>query len=285
MAELYRSEEQESAVRRWCELRLREWPVDHAQHLIDTHLGPTHVLAAGTGPGTVLVLPGTSFNAATSLSWVAALTAGSRVLVADLPGQPGLSAAARPSDETNGYAAWIDDLLSWAGADGGPVVVAGHSRGAAVALSADPARAQGLVLLSPAGLVGARPGVRALRAALRWALVRDDAASRRLLDLMAGPSAGYPDELVGWMSLVARATRTTGAPGPLPEPLVTRWRGGNVRVLVGEHDCFFAPARVEAASLRLLAVTPAVVGGAGHLLPDGRTDVVGAAVHEVLTLA
>jgi predicted pyridoxine 5'-phosphate oxidase superfamily flavin-nucleotide-binding protein len=285
MAELYRSEEQETAVRRWCELRLRPWPVDHTRHVVDTHLGPTHVLAAGAGPATVLALPGTGFNAATSLSWVAALSTSSRVLVADLPGQPGLSAAPRPSDETNGYAAWVDDLLAWAGRDGGPVVVAGHSRGAAVALSADPARAQGLVLLGPAGLVGARVGLRALRAAARWAVLRNDAASRRLLDLMAGPSAGYPGELVEWMTLVARATRTTGAPGPLPAPLVTRWRGGNVRVLVGEHDCFFPPARVEAASLRLLALTPSVVGGAGHLLPDERPDAVGAAVHEVLTLA
>lgn len=285
MAELYRSEEQETAVRRWCELRLRGWEVDHAEQVIDTHLGPTHVLALGAGPATVLVLPGTSFNAATSLSWVAGLATDNRVLVADLPGQPGLSAAARPSDETNGYAAWVDDLLSWAGGDGGPVVVAGHSRGAAVALSADPARAQGLVLLSPAGLVSVRPGLRVLRAAVPWAVTRNDAASRRLLDLMAGPAGGYPEELVGWMTLVARATRTTGAPGPLPDQLVTRWRAGNVRVLVGEHDCFFPPARVENASLRALAVTPTIVGGAGHLLPDERPDVVAAAVHEALTLA
>ena len=285
MAELYRSEQHETAVRRWCETRLRDWEVDHTAHRIDTHLGPTHVLEAGTGPANVLLLPGTSFNAATSLPWATALAGASRLLVADLPGQPGLSSSTRPSDETNGYAAWVDDLLTWAGGDGAPVVVVGHSRGAAVALSADPARAHGLVLVAPAGLVGARPSLGVLRAALPWMLARNADASRRLLDLMAGPAATYPAELVGWMTLVATATRSTGAPGPLPDDLVARWRGGTVRVLVGEHDCFFPPARVEPAALRALAVTPTVVGGAGHLLPDQRPDVVAAAVHEVLAVA
>ena len=142
--------------------------MDHTAHRLETSLGPTHVVEAGSGAATVLVLPGTSFNAATSLPWTGDLARTYRLLVADLPGQPGLSAATRPREEVSGYATWLGELVTWAGAAGGAVVVVGHSRGAAVALTADPARTQGIVLLSPAGLVGVRPGPRLLRAAVPW---------------------------------------------------------------------------------------------------------------------
>ena len=283
MAALYRSEQHESAVRRWCEARLDAWEVPHDRHVVDTHLGPTHVVATGTGPGTVLVLPGTNFNAATSLPWLTALTGDRRLLVADLPGQPGLSADTRPADETHGYAAWLDDVLSWAGTADGPVVVVAHSRAAAVALTAHPARVAALVLLNPAGLTTVRPGPAVLRTALPWMVASSEATSRRLLELMAGPTGGYPEELVEWLTLVATATRTTGAPGPLPPAITSRWRSGPVRVIVGEHDRFFPPARLDAAAHRLLGLTPTVVGGAGHLLPDQRPDVVARAVQAAAT--
>ena len=53
--------------------------------------------------------------------------------------------------------------------------MAGHSRGAAVALSAGPNAVDALALLSPAGLTSVRPTMPMLRATLPW-LIRRDAA-------------------------------------------------------------------------------------------------------------
>ena len=83
----------------------------------------------------------------------------------------------------------MTELIEWVKRrDGGAqILLAGHSRGAAVALSADPDAVHGLVLFSPAGLIEVRPTIQMLRATLPWAVRRNNAGARRLLDYMSGP--------------------------------------------------------------------------------------------------
>ena len=116
------------------------------------------------------------------------------------------------------------------------------------------------------------------------ALSTRSSCSARLVDLMAGPASSADlSRLVEWMTLAARSTRTSGAPGPLPHDVLARWRGHDVRVLAGEHDVFFLPDRLAGPALSLLGVELEVVRGAGHLLPDQRPEaVVAAASGEVL---
>ncbi len=92
----YRSRQGHELVRNWCERRLDEWTVAHERHEVDTGAGRTHLVVAGSGEVIVLLLPGTNFNAATSLSLASALAARVRVVLADLPGQPGLSTGHLP---------------------------------------------------------------------------------------------------------------------------------------------------------------------------------------------
>ena len=189
MASAYRGDRHAEQVREWCRAALARWTEPHESHDVDTSLGPTHVVSLGHGDGVCIYLPG----------------------------QPGLSCPVRPKDEVPAYASWLAELVSWVRSrrDQGPLVIAGHSRGAAVALSADPDAVDGLALLSPAGLVG-----------------------------------------------------TTGAPGAYPERVVARWKGRNLRVVVGEHDAFFPAARLREASRSRLGKDPVVLRGAGHLLVD-----------------
>jgi pimeloyl-ACP methyl ester carboxylesterase len=237
-------------------------------------------VSLGGGAAVCVYLPGTNFTAASSSVALGALATRFRVYAADLPGQPGLSAAARPDDEIPAYAAWLGELVSWVRAREGdaPLVVAGHSRGAAVALSADPDSVHGVALLSPAGLLGVRPTAQMLRATLPWLLRRNEAGARRLLAYMSGPGHPPRPELVEWLTVVARTCRTTGAPGPYPDGLVTAWQGRNARVVVGAHDVFFPVARLRDVSRDRLGTEPVVVGGAGHLLleeePQRVTDLV-----------
>jgi pimeloyl-ACP methyl ester carboxylesterase len=257
-------------VRDWCLAGLARWQVRHSTHEVDTSCGRTHVVSVGTGDGVCVYLPGTNFNAASSTAVLSALASRCRVYAADLPGQPGLSAAQRPHTELSGYAAWLTDLIAWVRGrhEHGRIVLAGHSRGAAVALSAEPHGVEGLILLAPAGLTEARPSIEMLRATLPWLVRRNPTGARRLLAYMSGPAYTPPDELVEWMTLVARTCRTTGAPGPLPDDALLRWKSRQVRVAVGEHDVFFPVSRLRAPCRSNLGREPLVVPGAGHLLVE-----------------
>jgi pimeloyl-ACP methyl ester carboxylesterase len=272
----YRSPAKAALVRDWCSAALASWAVPHETHLVDTSHGQTHVVSAGTATGArprdgiCLYLPGTNFTAATSTVALSELASRCVVYAADLPGQPGLSAATRPDPELSGYATWLTDLVAWVKGrhPGRRIVLAGHSRGAAVALSANPDAVDGLALLSPAGLTRVRPSIEMLRATLPWLLRRDPAGATRLLTYMSGPGHVPTNELVEWMALLARTCRTTGAPGPLPKDRLTSWRGRDVRVAVGQDDVFFPVTELREACRTTLGHDLQVVPGAGHLLVD-----------------
>jgi pimeloyl-ACP methyl ester carboxylesterase len=270
MTSAYRSQAGAEHVQRWCRAALATWVVPHQTHVVDTSLGMTHVVSLGAGDDVCVYLPGTNFNASSSTTVLAALAGKFRVYAADLPGQPGLSAADRPADEHSGYAGWVTQLIGWVEHRDGRarILLAGHSRGAAVALSANPDTVHGLALFSPAGLIAVRPTLTMLRSTVPWLVRRNAVDARRLLDYMSGPGRAPAADLVEWMTIVARACRTTGAPGPLPDTDLVRWTRHNVRVAVGEHDVFFPIAMLHEACRAKLNLEPLVVPGAGHLLVD-----------------
>ena len=93
-----------------------------------------------------------------------------------------------PGVAHSGYAGWVTELIDWvARHDRRARLLAGHCRGAAVALSANPDTVDGLALFSPAGLIAVRPTLTMLRATLPWLVRRNTLGARRLLDYMSGP--------------------------------------------------------------------------------------------------
>jgi pimeloyl-ACP methyl ester carboxylesterase len=275
---LYRAPAGRQRIRDWCTARLDAWPVPHRTASVDTGLGPVHVLEAGSGPDTVVYLPGTNFNTATSLPLLTALASRCRVVSVDLPGQPGLSTPTAPAT-----ASWLSDVLA-ARAAGRPgrTVLAGHSRGGHVALCADPAQVDALALLDPAGLVRVGVTARLLRTAVPWVLRPSDARSAGLLRLMTARGRPVDPELTSWLTMVARDARTTGAPGPVPERCSAAWRSTPVRVVSGADDCFFPVRRLGPAVRRRLGCRLDVLPGVGHLSVDEAPDVVAERVLAVL---
>lgn len=285
MADLYRSLADEAHVRAWCEDRLGGWDVPHTTAFLDTTLGPTHLAFAGAGPDVCLYLPGTNFNAATSTRVLAALCAVTRVVCADLPGQPGLSAAQRPRNEVSAYSRWAQEVLEHVRATTGAdrLVLAGHSRGATVALGAHPDSVDGLLLVCPAGLARVRMSPAVVGRSLAWLVRPTPARTRRLVALMAATDDDRGMEHVTeWLTLTARSTRTTGAPGPLSTGLLERWHGRPVVVVAGAADVFFPPARLAGPARRHLGLDVETVPGAGHLLTDQRPELVASQVRTLL---
>lgn len=262
---IYRSKTGEELVRQWCLDHLAAWPVPHERRAVTAKGAQTHVVLAGVGATTVVFVPGTNFNAAASLPLATALVAtGYRVLLVDVPGQPGLSSGERAASggRLSWYGAWLSEVIEKISSE--PVAVMGHSFGAAIALSSDSPRIDRLVLVSPAGLTRLRLTPAVLAASTAWFLRPEPTHSARLLRVMLAPGHSPREDLVDWMTLVARHTRSSGAPraAVLPARAVPRL------VVTGEHDVFLPPRRLGPAVRGTLGTELGVVSEAGHLVVE-----------------
>ncbi|KOT77285.1 alpha/beta hydrolase [Streptomyces rimosus subsp. pseudoverticillatus] len=263
---IYRSTTGRELIRRWCLDQLAAWPVPHARMTVTATGAPTHVVLAGSGARTVVFVPGTNFNAAASLPLATALvTAGHRVLLVDVPGQPGLSSDERglSGGRLFWYGAWLSEVIEKLSSE--PVAVMGHSFGAAIALSSGSPRINRLVSISPGGLSRLRltPTVPAA-----WFLRPGPTHSTRLLRAMLAPGHSPREELVDWMTLVARHARSSGAPGAatLPARSIPRL------VVTGEHDVFLPPRRLAPPVRAMLGAELGVISEAGHLVVEERPE-------------
>jgi len=248
---IYRSTAGREAVRRWCADRLAAWPVPHERRTVMAQGARTHIVAAGEGATTVVFVAGTNFNATTSLPLATALVAeGHRVLLMDMPGQPGLSTGERAlsGGRLTWHGSWLDAVLAELAAE--RLVVMGHSFGAAIVLSSRSPRIERHVLLSPGGLTRLRLTPQVLAASTGWFLRRTPHYSARLLTAMLAPGHRPGAELVDWMTLVARHVRSSRAPESvtLPVPRIPRL------AISGEHDVFLPPRRLGPTVRRALGV-------------------------------
>ncbi|WP_328924269.1 alpha/beta hydrolase [Streptomyces sp. NBC_00190] len=269
MESIYRSTAGRELIRRWCFDQFDAWAVPHERTTVSANGAQTHVVLAGSGPTTVVFVPGTNFNAAASLPLATTLVAaGHRVLLVDVPGQPGLSSGERAlsGGRLSWYGAWLGEVIEKISPE--PVVVMGHSFGAGIALSADSSRISRLVLVSPGGLTRLRLTPAVLAASAAWFLRPAPAHSARLLRAMLAPGHQPREDLVTWMTLVARHSRSSGAPGAaaLPARSVSRL------VVTGEHDVFLPPRRLVTAVRGTLGTELGVVAEAGHLVVEERPE-------------
>ncbi|EFL12790.1 predicted protein [Streptomyces sp. C] len=111
-----------------------------------------------------------------------------------------------------------------------------------------------------------RPPVEPMLAQAAEALGPGRTAGR--LRAMFAPGHPPREELVNWMTLVARHARSSGAPGAASLPV----RSVPRRVVTGEHDVFLPPRRLGPAVRGTLGAELGVVPAAGRLVVEERPE-------------
>ncbi|MGH3712876.1 MAG: alpha/beta fold hydrolase [Micromonosporaceae bacterium] len=280
MRSAYRSKRGRETIRDWCRWKLEHWLVPNERRTLHTSAGPTHVTVTGTDAPTVVLLPGTNFNTATSLPLLDVLTRRWPTVALDLPGQPGLSDEHRPRrNRLTWYGNWLTDALDKLGCD--QVTVVGHSLGGAVALASDSPRIAARLLIAPAGITRLAVPTTVLRATLPWLTRPTTTRSARLLRLMHATGHTPAPDLTTWMTLIARHCRTTLAPPPLPAALLQQRRDTPHLIAVGDQDVFLPPKRLRPATAELLGADLHVLKHTGHLAPHEHPDQITALIEEL----
>ncbi|KAF1005179.1 MAG: putative carboxylesterase nap [Luteibacter sp.] len=195
------------------------WPLRHDRRTIDTCEGETFVLSCGrTDAPPLVLLHGALTNAASWLFDAEIWSRDFRVHVVDVIGEPGLSAPSHPPLDSDGWAAWLDDVLDGLGVTSAAFV--GMSFGGWIALDyacRRPTRVSRLALLCPSGI---GPQKAFLWKALPLLLLGSwGAAKVRAMVMGPSPKASTPQarRLLDFLQRV----RTGVRPRPMRLPIVS----------------------------------------------------------------
>jgi pimeloyl-ACP methyl ester carboxylesterase len=270
---IYRSARGRAEVQGWCADQLDCWPIQHRRDVVTAAGFKTHLVEAGQGP-TVVVVSGDRFNAATNLPLLGVLSEHFRVIGVDVPGQPGLSANWADTEGGLGwYGRWFDDVVAQVGS----CLAVGHSFGGAICLASQSPQLRGRLVVGTGGLCRLRLTPAVLTDFVLWSTVPGYRTSRRLLRrLLGGPKPRPREELVQWMTLVARHTR------PVSSSEIAHPCGDTPTVVVtGEYDVFLPAARLAAAVRDVFGQDVIEIRGAGHLVTEQEPEKLRGLLHQV----
>ena len=281
MPSAYKSPRAQRTVQQWCSQRLDGASFPLTRSRIRTSVGGVQLTSAGTGPTTVVLVPGTGFNAAVTLPWLQAFSNHWATTVVDLPGQPGLSDPERPRrSRLSWYGRVLDEVLDSIGAE--QVTLVGNSLGAAAVLASTSTRVAARALVSPAGIIRLSVDPMLALASVRWLLRPTVAHTRSMLRLFVAPGEEPPGTEVEWMTLMAANCRTTLAPPPLRAEVLARCALLPCVVGVGESDRVLPPHRLAPVLERSMGLDLRVLPGMGHLTTDAHLHSVVSLVAAVL---
>ncbi|MGO9948484.1 MAG: alpha/beta fold hydrolase [Steroidobacteraceae bacterium] len=213
MKSIYKSPAGERAVKERYQAFLKYWPVPNEQLRVPTGAGETFVIASGQPNAPPLVLlHGSGFNSVSWMGDVATWAQNFRVYAVDIIGHPGFSAPTRPPYDSDGYAQWLDDVLTSLGP--GKYTIVGISLGGRIATDfaiRRPDRVERLVLLCPGGIGREKISMLKLFLSILPLLAFGPLGRRKAMQMMLGGKA-LPDNraaraVADFMSLISRHFR------------------------------------------------------------------------------
>jgi pimeloyl-ACP methyl ester carboxylesterase len=274
---IYRTPESAAALRRHYQELLAGWPVPHTEDWVSTHLGDTFVVASGQADAPpVILLHGSGANSAMWREDAATWSITRRVYAVDIPGEPGLSVAARPSLESDAYVRWLTEVLDGLSVDRASLV--GISLGGWLATKfaiRRSARVNRLVLLSPSGIGRQKTGTLLIAVALLpFGRRGRELAMRIVLGVQVSRTAAGEYVLLIHEHFRPRTERV-----PIFTDVELTRIAAPTLVVVGQKDALLnsveTKQRLEQHAPR---VTVILIPDAGHILPT-QTD----RVHAFLT--
>ena len=201
---------------------------------LETSFGRTHLIEAGPEDGApLLLLHGTSGNSSAWLGDIPRWSEEFRVIAADIPGEPGLSADRRLLLAREESTFWLESLLDALGLS--RVRLVGISLGGWMALRfamSRPERVEAVCALSPSGLAPAR--VSFLLKALPL-LVMGDFGRRRVSEMVLG-GVEVPEEMEELMLSIGRHFRPVAEPVPVFADEELAGFGAPLQVFAGARD-------------------------------------------------
>jgi len=233
---------------------------------VPTRLGETFVVASGPPDAPPLVLlHGSGGTSAMWLGDIASYVDGHRVYAVDIPGEPGLSAPARPPLRSRAYADWLGDVLDALRLK--QVRLLGISLGgwlAADFATRRPEQVQRLVLLSPSGIGRQKLGV----ALLTLFLLPLGKPGRKLsLKLVLGTD--LPPVMAEFVLLIHKHFRARREPVPVLGDEALAALTMPVLAIVGGRDALLDSQGTQARLERHAPdATVILIPEAGHLLPS-----------------
>ncbi len=284
---VYRSPAARDAVFAAYDRALAAWPVPYATVRVPTAFGQTHVVLCGDEHAPPLVLLHGGGGSAIDWRWnVEPLSRRFRLVLPDIPGEPGKTAGARPAYASGNHAAWLGEVLRELGL--ARVRLGGASLGSWIAWQyalRHPEAVSHLAVLCPPHLAPMRPGF--LLRAIGTAVFPTDAMLRRFQRAVMSPATPAPDEqamadfIVRW-----RAQRRNPPPIPPASDAEVRALPRESLVLVGEDEPLYD---VQIAVRRFSALGRAdrlrLIPAAGHALPYEQADRVNEMLAEFLEAA
>jgi pimeloyl-ACP methyl ester carboxylesterase len=235
----------------WYDRELQKCPVPYQSRIVQTQLGPTHVLISGEPEAEPMVLlHGRGDSALIWIKLITRFSAHFRTYAIDLPGYPGKSGPRRLASIGSSTADWLAQALN--GLDVGAAHVLGTSLGGWVALKFAvnyPGRVSRLALLVPMGIV--RPQFRKIVPHVLPLLFQGPRSQERLKQAMAVKPIDQPA-----LDLAAETARhqkrfTVIYPFVIPDRALQRLTMP-VLVVLGATDFWCDPTAVIARVRRVM---------------------------------
>ncbi len=272
MNKAFKSSEAREAVLGYYEQMMGLLSVPHEHVFVDTCCGRTSMIACGDRENPPLILlHGSSMNAAMWIGDLPKYAAHFRVYAPDLPGESGYSDERQPAFDADDYGNWLADAMDGLGIQRASIV--GASLGGFVALKfavAHPGRATKLALLCPAGIGGQNHAFKDVAMRL---LPQGEAGVDELLRQVNGGNE-VPEVMLNYMKLIAFCFNARQEPIPVFSDAELGRLGMPGIVFVGTKDIMLRSDETAERVRRLMPGFEVVeIEGAGHSLAGVGGDV------------
>lgn len=270
------SNKAQATVSQWVEEQLSHFRVPYESTMLDTSIGYTHVLTAGSRQAPPLVvLHGFGVNAAAMEKAISFFSQNFRVYALDIPGQPGKSFPVRlPYDGT--FIQWLSESLDLLKVPQAHFY--GISLGGWLALrlaSQEPERVQGCVLVGPAGFVPLRKRfwLHLVSRLLMYHVASSKQNLLKILQPLFSPNTTPDDRLVELFGIFLKSMKLDRIPIPLFAPEMFADYKAPTFIAVAEHDALFDPVKLH---LQAQSTLPHAIiediAGAGHVMSSQHID-------------